>query len=78
VPTMLNNKFIIGFVWDETYRNQIQYGDEIISIGPNKIDEADLCKILELKEYRQKNPTHEIEIKTKDNQIKKIKITSKQ
>jgi len=78
VPTMLNNQFVIGFVWDETYQNQMQYGDEIISVGPYKIDEIELCKILELKEFRQKNPTHEIEIKTKDNQIKKIKITPKQ
>lgn len=78
VPTMLNNKFVIGFVWDENYRNQIQYGDEIVRIDSYKIDEADLCKILELREYRQKNTTHELEIKTKDNQIKKIKITPKQ
>jgi len=78
VPTMLNNKFVIGFVWDETYHDKIQYGDEIISIDSYKIDKIDFCKILELKEYRQKNPTHELEIKTKDNQIKKIKITVKQ
>ena len=78
VPTMQNSKFIIGFVWDETYRDKIQYGDEIISIDSYKVDETDFCKILKLREYRQKNPTHELEIKTKDNQVKKVKITPKQ
>lgn len=77
MPTILNNKVVIGFVWDETYHNQMQYGDEIIRIGPYNLNEIDFCTILELKEYRQKNPEHELEIKTKDNQIKKIKITPK-
>lgn len=78
VPTMLDNKFVVGFVWDESYHNQMEYGDEIISIGPYKIDESDFCETLKLKDFRQKNPIHELSIKSKDNQIKKIKITPKQ
>lgn len=77
VPTMLDNKLIIGFVWDAEYSDLLQYGDEILRIGTHKISETDLCNTLKLREYRTQNSSNELEIKTKDNQIKTVKIISK-
>lgn len=77
VITLLDNKLIIGFVWDAEYSDLLQYGDEILRIGTHKISETDLCNTLKLREYRTQNSSHELEIKTKDNQIKTVKIISK-
>ncbi|MCG2611664.1 retroviral-like aspartic protease family protein [Flavobacterium sp. SM15] len=72
--TFMNNKLSVGFVWSSSYRNQLNYGDEIVRMGNYTLSELDLCDILKLKNFRKENPSYEMEIKTKENKTVLIKI----
>ncbi|MDI1318082.1 retropepsin-like aspartic protease [Flavobacterium sp.] len=74
VPTVLDNKFIIGLVWDENLAKEMHFGDEIISMDAQKISELNFCDILSLKREGQKKLSYTLEIKTKENKIKTLKI----
>lgn len=73
--TLIDNKFSIGFVWDTHYRDRLNYGDEIVRIGPYRINEMDFCEsIIELKKFRKNNTSYEMEVKTKDSQTLLLNI----
>ncbi|NNT71532.1 clan AA aspartic protease [Flavobacterium sp. IMCC34852] len=73
-PTLINQKFVIGHVWDKAYEDQLHFGDEIIRVGDFILSEMDFCDILELKNFRNNKTPYELEIRTKDNQTTTIKI----
>lgn len=77
IPTIIDNKFVIGFVWDKTYQDKLSFGDEIIRIDNYKISEMDFCEIVKLKNLLMNSKPSEMEIKSKDNQIKLVKIEHK-
>ncbi len=76
-PTIIDNKFVVGFVWDKSYKDKLSFGDEIIRIDSYKISEIDFCEIIKLKSLRMNSESYEIEVKSKDNQIKLLKIENK-
>lgn len=73
-PTILDNKFVIGLVWDEDLAKEMSFGDEIISMDSKKIADLQFCDVLSLKTEIEKKGNYTIEIKTKENIIKTIKI----
>jgi hypothetical protein len=73
-PTVLENKLIIGLVWDENLAKEMNFGDEIISIDSIKIADLPFCDILSLKTQVEKKGNYTIEIKNKENKIKVLKI----
>ncbi|MGL2964457.1 retropepsin-like aspartic protease [Flavobacterium sp. RSB2_4_14] len=78
VPTVLDNKFVIGLVWDENLAKEMSFGDEILSIDAKKISDLNFCDILNLKREGQKKLSYSLEIKTKENTIKTLKIEKQQ
>lgn len=73
--TIIDNKYSIGFVWDESLRDKLSYGDEIIRVDSFVLDQMDFCDIVKIKNFRKSNQSYEIEVKSKDNsntQIVKI------
>ncbi len=73
-PTIVNNKFAIGFVWDKNLREQLHYGDEIIRIADYKFPEMDFCDIVQMKKELKIMTSYEMEVKNKDNQTTTLKI----
>jgi predicted aspartyl protease len=73
-PTVVDNKFVIGLVWDENLAKQMSFGDEILSIDGKKLSEMNWCDILNMKRERQIKTNYLLEIKTKENIIKTLKI----
>ena len=73
-PTIVNNKFAIGFVWDKNLLEQLHYGDEIIRIANYRFSEMDFCDILHIKKELDNLTSYEMEVKSKDNQIITLKI----
>lgn len=73
-PTVLDNKFVIGLVWDENLAKEMSFGDEIISIDSKKISEINFCEILSFKSEGHKKLSYSLEIKTKENKIKTLNI----
>lgn len=76
-PTLINQKFVIGHVWNKAYEDQLHFGDEIIRVGNFILSEMDFCDILQLKNFRKNKEPYEIEIRTKDNHTNTIKIDIK-
>jgi len=52
--TMKNDKLVVGFVWDESLKNKIAYGDEIVEINGKGIDEFDFCDLILEEPYKEK------------------------
>lgn len=75
-PTMMDNQFVIGLVWDQNLAQEMKFGDKIISIDNTNINEIDFCAILSLKEQMKDKKNYKIEIKTKEEQIITIEINN--
>ncbi|UPQ78635.1 retroviral-like aspartic protease family protein [Flavobacterium azooxidireducens] len=64
--TIIDHKYSVGFVWDVTLRDKMNYGDEIIRVDSFVIEEMDFCDIVKIKNFRKDNQAYEIEVKSKD------------
>lgn len=64
--TIIDNKYSVGFVWDVTLRDKMNYGDEIIRVDSFVLEEMDFCDIVKIKNFRKDNQAYEIEVKSKD------------
>ena len=73
-PTVVNEKFVIGLVWDPELAQKIYFGDEIISIDGIKIEDIEFCNIFSFRKQLQDKKQYVIEIKTSGNQIINIEI----
>ena len=49
--TLLNNKSVVGYVWNESLKNKLHYGDEIIEINGTNISNLSPCEFLMTKTY---------------------------
>jgi hypothetical protein len=67
--TIIDNKFLVGLVWDKNLAEKISFGDEIISIDAFKINEMNICEIMNLKKYLKTKNNYTIEIKNKEGKI---------
>ncbi len=63
--TIVNNKLVVGFIWDETLKSKIIAGDEIISIGEINYENKSICEIMFNKPNMHENKTVDVVIKTK-------------
>lgn len=74
--TIIDDKFVVGLVWDKNLEDKMSFGDEIISIDSNTISEMSMCQILGLKNILKNKVSYTIEVKNKDNQIQNILIVN--
>lgn len=74
IPTMIDNKFVIGMVWDQNLAKSMTSGDEIISIDSKKVNELSPCEIMDLRSTFKNKTNYTIEIKNKENKIVSLKI----
>lgn len=76
-PTMIDNKVVVGFVWNKELKNKIGFGDEIIEVNGLKLSDIDLCNfIITDNTFKEKNKFNLI-IKTKNEEIIKLNIEKK-
>jgi predicted aspartyl protease len=73
-PTIIENKFVVGMVWDENLAKQMSHGDQIIGINSIKTSEMNPCEILNLREQFKNHSSYTIHIKNKENAILSILI----
>ena len=45
-PTLNNNKLIVGFVWEETLKSKITFGDEILEVNGIDFNTIDICDFI--------------------------------
>lgn len=73
-PTMIENKFVVGMVWNNDLATIMSSGDEIISMDAHKVNEMTPCEIMDLRNVFKNKTNYTIEIKNKEDKIIAIKI----
>ena len=66
VSTFIDNKIVVGFVWDKELKNLIDFGDEIIEVNNTKIHESDFCDLVLVKTVFKNDKKFNILIKRKN------------
>ncbi len=72
--TILENKYVVGMVWDKDYGEKMSFGDEIIRIEDQIMSEMTFCQMLALKTKLKNLKNYQIEIKNKENKNSSILI----
>ncbi|MFN5773313.1 hypothetical protein, partial [Flavobacterium sp.] len=60
-PTLIDQKLVVGIVWDEALKAKIQFGNPIVRIDQLSLEKLSVCDIVRLKE-RITTQSAEIEI----------------
>src|SRR5690606_33280863 len=64
-----DSKLIIDFVWDETLKDKIQHGNQVIRIDNLDIKNMEICELLTIKEYTRNKISYELEVLNNENEI---------
>ncbi|GAA3580098.1 retropepsin-like aspartic protease [Snuella lapsa] len=68
-PTIKNNKLIVGVVWDDTLKNKISSGDEILKVNDNYISELNICDLITKDSPFKINTTINITVRIKTGNV---------
>jgi predicted aspartyl protease len=75
--TIIEDKYVIGFVWDEKLKDKFEYGDEILRINSFHIPEMNVCELINIAFLLKNASSREIEVKSKKKEtITKITVTN--
>lgn len=69
-------KLIIDFVWDETLKDKIQHGNQVIRIDNLDIKNMEICELLTIKEYTRNKISYELEVLNNENEIVIITLSN--
>ena len=76
-PTFIDNKLVVGYVWDEELKEKISYGDEITKINEWDITGMKNCDFLSLQQEFEHKDTLNIEYKNRAGENSKLTIIKK-
>lgn len=76
--TLKNDKLIVGFVWDKTLKNKLEYGDEILEINGILITTEKICELITKKWVLDKSNTVKLKIRSKKGDILELEIYKNQ
>lgn len=71
-PTVINNKLVIGIVWDEDLKKDIGFGDEIIKLNTLDVPNIPICDFITSKTLHNRKDTVELTVKTTKGIIKTV------
>ncbi|TXG39433.1 retropepsin-like aspartic protease [Seonamhaeicola maritimus] len=71
-PTIVNNKLTVGFVWEDTLKDQIEFGDEIIEIDGVNFQNKEVCDFLVKPSVFGQKERLNVKIKNKTGEIVNI------
>jgi hypothetical protein len=74
LPTLQNEKLVVGIIWDKTLESKINLGDEVLSINGFDIQAMDTCEYL-TRDYTSSNEELILELRDiNTGEIKKVEI----
>ncbi|NAS31486.1 hypothetical protein GTQ40_10920 [Flavobacteriaceae bacterium R38] len=76
-PTVIDNKLVIGIVWDNELKTKISHGDEIIKINGKDIQSIEVCDFITKASIFDTSDSFEIVLKDKEEKLKTIHIEKK-
>jgi len=74
-PIIMDNKIVIGIVWDEELKSKIHFGDEIISVNGEKYEDIDICDVITKESILEARDSIEFELKNTEGLIERITLT---
>lgn len=75
-PILKDGKLVVGIVWDDSLKTQIQSGDEILELNDMDLTNIDLCELVNRESPFKQNDTIAITVK-RDNELKKLNLIKK-
>jgi predicted aspartyl protease len=73
-PTIINNKLVVGMVWNDQLKKEMNFGDEIIKINDMDIASIPLCNFINGEIQITNKKAFEMTIKRQDNSLKTFQI----
>jgi hypothetical protein len=72
--TLIGDKLCIGLVWDEALKEDLFYGDEIISLNGMSVTNVVLCDLLTSEDTPRNRPVMNITVREPSGRIKKFEL----
>jgi len=76
--TLKDNRVVIGYVWDEELRQKLKYGDIVLAINGEQINEASLCSYIIKKSVIASLTDMVLNIENKEGEVYDVSITKKE
>jgi hypothetical protein len=76
-PAFVNDKIVVGFVWNENLKKIISYGDEIIEVNHIIIQDSDLCDLAIKKNIFMNSDKFNLRIKKHNGEIIELVLEKK-
>lgn len=77
-PTLKNNKLVVGIVWEDELRNQMQSGDEILSVNGTEIESTPICDLFTETSIFKTDEDILLTVRNCDGEIVEISVKRKQ
>jgi hypothetical protein len=72
--TVVDNKFVIGFIWDENLKKLVSFGDEVLQINDVDYSNLTFCEMFSHNKTLSKDKPYQLTVRTKDNKIITLNI----
>ncbi len=73
-PTLNNKKLSVGFVWDESIKDKISFGDEILEVNGVAFNTIDICDFITKESVFKESDTLNILFKNNKGETNKIRF----
>ncbi len=73
-PTVIDNKFVIGLVWDNNLKDKIKFGDQILEIDGKDFTKSNFCDFLHAKSIFKEKERIEMTIRNQVGIEKKLTV----
>lgn len=61
-PTFIDEKLVVGIVWEESLQSKLQFGNKIVKINHQSIESLSVCELLKMKDILNENSNYVLEI----------------
>lgn len=61
-PTFIDEKLVVGIVWEESLQSKLQFGNKIVKINHQSIESLSVCELLKMKEILNENSNYVLEV----------------
>lgn len=73
-PIIIDNQLVVGMVWEDKLKNEISFGDSIVSINGVDFKKINVCDIFTKESIFKRKDTLNIEFENNKGIVKKIKL----
>ena len=76
-PTLIDNKMVVGIVWDESLKEKVQFGDEILYVNGIDFNAIDTCDFITKPSMFKLQDTLDVTLKNEKGETYKVQLKRK-